>query len=102
MPKLEAFENIMKLSPMIVQACWNKNRSNLLQLPHIDESYLRHFQTKKRNIFNIRQFVATDHEERRSILRNLSDEQYDDVMRVCSNYPYVEIDAKIQSNREII
>jgi hypothetical protein len=45
-PKLEAIENIMKLSPMIVQGLLN-NKSPLLQLPHITESHLRFFETKK-------------------------------------------------------
>lgn len=38
----------MKLSPMIVQALWDKNKKySLLQLPHITENHLRHFVTKK-------------------------------------------------------
>ena len=38
----------MRLSPMIVQALWNKNKkSDLLQLPHLNENHLRHFVTKK-------------------------------------------------------
>jgi translocation protein SEC63 len=36
----------MKLSPMIVQGLLN-NKSPLLQLPHITESHLRFFETKK-------------------------------------------------------
>ncbi len=97
MPRLETIENMMKLSPMIVQACWNKTKSNLLQLPHIDESHLRYFNTKKKNVTNIRQFIAMDNEERRSTLRNLTDEQYEDIMRVCHFYPHVEITAEIKS-----
>jgi hypothetical protein len=47
-PRLETLENIMRLSPMIVQALWNKNKkSDLLQLPHLSENHLRHFVTKK-------------------------------------------------------
>lgn len=37
----------MRLSPMIVQALVYKTKSNLLQLPHIEEGHLRHFNTKK-------------------------------------------------------
>ena len=47
-PTLETLENIMKLSPMIVQALWDKNKKfSLLQLPYITESHLKHFVTKK-------------------------------------------------------
>ncbi len=45
-PRLDTIENTMKLSPMIVQALWN-TKSPLLQLPHIAESHLRFFETKK-------------------------------------------------------
>jgi len=45
-PRLDTIENTMKLSPMIVQALWN-TKSPLLQLPHITESHLRFFETKK-------------------------------------------------------
>jgi translocation protein SEC63 len=40
--------------------------------------------------------LAISHEDRRSILRNLTDEQYADIMRVCSFYPHVEMDANLQ------
>jgi translocation protein SEC63 len=45
-PRLDTIENTMKLSPMIVQALWS-TKSPLLQLPHITESHLRFFETKK-------------------------------------------------------
>jgi len=93
-PKLETIENIMKLSPMIVQAQWDRSRNSLLQLPYIEESDLRHFENKKRNIFNIRQFVETKDADRRSILRYLSDEQYSDIMKICETYPYITMDVR--------
>lgn len=92
-PRLETIESVMKLSPMIVQAIWD-NKCSLLQLPNIEESNLRHFATKKRNITTIKQFVATKDSDRRSILRYLTDEQYDDIMRVCEYYPHVEMIIK--------
>ena len=45
----------------------------------------------QRNITTIKQFVATKDADRRSILRYLTDEQYDDIMRVCEYYPHVEM-----------
>ena len=49
MPTLDTIEAGMKLSPLIVQALWDKS-SPLLQLPHIEEEMLKHFHTKRRNI----------------------------------------------------
>lgn len=91
-PQLETVENIMKLSPMIVQAMWDKNKKHsLLQLPYLNEGHLRHFVTKKRNIYDIKQFVQMEDCDRRSILRHLTNEQYEDIMRVCSSYPLIDM-----------
>jgi hypothetical protein len=35
--------------------------------------------------------------DRRSVLRHLNDEQYDDIMRTCECYPLVNMDVKIKS-----
>ena len=49
-----SIEFAMKLSPLIVQALWDK-QSPLLQLPHIEEDMLKHFHTKRRNIKSLQQ-----------------------------------------------
>ncbi|CAF1209495.1 unnamed protein product [Rotaria sordida] len=87
-PRLDTIESTMKLSPMITQALWH-TKSPLLQLPHITESQLRFFETKKRTIKSVRQFAAMNDEERRSMLRSITDEQYDDIMNVLSIYPHL-------------
>ncbi|CAF2060985.1 unnamed protein product [Rotaria magnacalcarata] len=87
-PKLETIENTMKLSPMLVQALLN-TKSPFLQLPHITENHLRFFETKKRTIKHIRQFAAIGDEQRRSMLRSITDEQYNDIMNVLAIYPHV-------------
>jgi len=46
----------MKLSPLIVQALWDK-QSPLLQLPHIEEDMLKHFYSRKRNIKTLLQLA---------------------------------------------
>jgi len=91
-PRLDTIENTMKLSPMIVQALWG-GKSPLLQLPHITESHLRFFETKKRTIKSIRQFAGMDDEERRSMLRSIADEQYDDIMKVLAIYPHLTMNV---------
>jgi translocation protein SEC63 len=92
-PNLDTLENAMKLSSLIVQALWD-SKNSLLQLPHVTEDMLRHFTTRKRNVRNIRQLASMKSDERRSMLRNMTDEQYDDVMNVISKMPLLEIDVR--------
>ena len=56
LPSLDTIENAMKLSPMVVQALWDK-QSPLLQLPHLEEDQLRHFHSRKRNIKTLQQLA---------------------------------------------
>jgi len=93
MPRLETIENCMRVSQMMVQGLWD-NKSPLLQLPHLNQENLRHFTTKKRSVRSIRQFASMKDEERRSLLRNLTGEQYEDVINVCSMFPVIEIKVK--------
>ncbi|KAK0178620.1 hypothetical protein PV327_007496 [Microctonus hyperodae] len=94
LPTIETIENCMKLSPMIVQGFWEFTNP-LLQLPHIEEEHLKHFSGKKRKIKTLQQLAQLKGDERRQILRSLSEEQYEDVMRVLGSMPY--IDFKVQS-----
>ena len=64
MPSVDTFENVMKLSAMIVQCLW-ENQSPLLQLPHLLPEQLKHFHTKKRNINSIEGFAALPKKQRR-------------------------------------
>jgi len=90
---LETIENCMKLCPLIVQGMW-EYKSPLLQLPHITEDNLKYFTSKKRHIKSIQQVAQLKHEERRHMLRNLSDEQYEDVMKVIGKMPYVDFQVR--------
>ncbi len=57
LPSLDTIEYAMKLSPMVVQALWDK-QSPLLQLPHIEEDQLnKHFHSRKRNIKSLQQLA---------------------------------------------
>merc|ERR1719336_3045294 len=90
LPSLDTIEFAMKLSPLIVQAIWDK-QSPLLQLPHIEEDMLKHFHTKRRNIKTLQQVAKLKDEERRSLLRKLTDEEYKDVIRVLASYPILDV-----------
>lgn len=88
MPRLETVENCMKVSQMVMQGLDQKS-SPLLQLPHIRPEMLKHFSTKKRHIQRIRDFISMKEDERISLLRSLSPDEYRDVMNVCATLPYV-------------
>ncbi|CAL1544944.1 unnamed protein product [Lymnaea stagnalis] len=94
-PRLESIENIMKMSQMVVQALDEKS-SPLQQLPHITPDILRHFTTRKRDIRHIRDFVNMKEEDRRQLLRSLSDSEYLDVVTVCAKMPYVEMTVRTE------
>lgn len=47
--------------------------------------------SSQRNVQRIRDLVAMEEEERRSLLRSLSDEEYQDVINVCATLPNVEM-----------
>jgi translocation protein SEC63 len=94
-PGLEVYETVMRLSQMISQQMWDR-QSVLLQLPHVQTDMLRHFRTRRRNITTIDEFVAMKSEDRRSLVRLLSDEDYMDVMAVCSSFPHISITTETQ------
>lgn len=55
------------------------------------------FSCLKRRIGSIRDFVTMPEPDRRSVLRNLTDEQYDDIMRVCKCYPIIDVKCHVKS-----
>nr|KAG5706886.1 hypothetical protein BaRGS_021392 [Batillaria attramentaria] len=89
-PRLETIENLMKLSQMIVQAL-DEKASPVQQLPHITPDMLRYFTTRKRNIRHIREFAAMKDEDRRQMLRSLTDAEYRNIVTVAASLPYVEM-----------
>ncbi|XP_071800761.1 translocation protein SEC63 homolog [Asterias amurensis] len=89
-PRLESIEFLMRQSPMIVQACWDK--TPLLQLPHFNEDTLR----KKRHIKAISQFVKMKDADRRNILRHLHEKQYQDILNVLKSLPKLDADVELE------
>ena len=54
---------------------------------------LRHFCSRKRNIRSVGQFLEMKEADRRNLLRNLTDMQYQDVVTVAGNYPFIDMDV---------
>ena len=95
-PYLETFENILKLGSLITQQLNESNCSPLLQLPHISESDLKHFTTKKRRIHSLDDIASITEEERRKLLRHLSQEEYLNVFAVLSGMPKVFMQVELE------
>lgn len=85
----------MKLSPMVIQGLW-EFKSPLLQLPYITEEHLRFFMTKKRHIKNLQQFAQLKMEESRLILKNLSDFEFDNIIRVLGTMPSIDFNIRCE------
>lgn len=95
LPTIETIENCMKLSPMIVQALW-EYKSPLLQLPYITEDHLKYFTNRKKHIKSLLQLAQLPGEDRRQVLRFLNDKQYDDLMKVLGNMPYIHFQVNTE------
>lgn len=95
LPPIETIENCMKLAPMVIQGLW-EFKSPLLQLPHVTEDHLKHFMNKKRFIKSIPQFMKLSSDERRSLLRDMTDDEYDNVMKVGSKMPLIDFSFRVE------
>ncbi|XKL64210.1 hypothetical protein PGB90_004296 [Kerria lacca] len=92
---IETLENCMKLCPMVVQALW-ECKSPLLQLPYVQEEHLKHFVIRRRYIRNVQQFAQLKLEDKKTILKFLKDDQFDDVMRVISKMPHIDFQVRCE------
>jgi len=95
LPSLDTVEATMRCSSLIVQALWDK-QSPLLQLPHIEEDMLKYFYSRRRNIKSLKQLAQMKEEDRRSLLRSISDDQYKDVMKVLSMMPHLSMSVRTE------
>ncbi|CAH1997493.1 unnamed protein product [Acanthoscelides obtectus] len=95
LPRLQTIENCMKLCPMIVQALW-EFKSPLLQLPYIGDDNLKYFNSKKRQIKSLEQFAQLKADERRNMLRDLGDDEYENIMKVLARMPVVDMQTQVE------
>lgn len=90
----------MKLSPMIIQGLW-EFKNPLLQLPYLTEDHV-HFIMKKKHIKNLQQFAQLKPEECRQLLRNFSDFEYENIMKVLGKMPLIDFSIRCEGKRYII
>ncbi|XP_041726805.2 translocation protein SEC63 homolog isoform X2 [Coregonus clupeaformis] len=94
-PRLVSIENCMKLTQMIVQGL-QESKSPLLQLPHFEEEHLRYCISKKYKVRSLQDLVSLKDSDRRSMLRFLGEEKYDEVMAVLASFPHITMETKLQ------
>uniref|UniRef100_A0A3P9P5D4 Translocation protein SEC63 homolog n=1 Tax=Poecilia reticulata TaxID=8081 RepID=A0A3P9P5D4_POERE len=94
-PRLVTIENCMKLTQMIVQGL-QETKSPLLQLPHFEEEHLRYCISKKYKVRTLQDLVSLKDSDRRSMLRFLGEEKYDEVMGVLGSFPHITMGIKLQ------
>ncbi|XP_037100520.1 translocation protein SEC63 homolog isoform X2 [Syngnathus acus] len=94
-PRLVTIENCMKLTQMIVQGL-QESKSPLLQLPHFEEEHLRYCISKKYKVRSLQDLVSLKDSDRRSMLRFMGEEKYDEVMAVLGSFPHITMDTKLQ------
>lgn len=82
--------HIIELHQHLVQGL-GYHESELLLLPFFDDELLKHCKTKKRNISTIAQLLALESTELNSLLRNLSPEQIETVLKEANKYPRIQI-----------
>ncbi|KAA8583126.1 hypothetical protein FQN60_015672 [Etheostoma spectabile] len=94
-PRLVTIENCMKLTQMIVQGL-QESKSPLLQLPHFEEEHLRYCISKKYKVRSLQDLVSLKDSDRRSMLRFLGEEKYDEVLSVLGSFPHITMDTILQ------
>lgn len=95
LPPIDTIENCMKLAPMLIQGLW-EFKSPLLQLPHLNEDNLKYFVNKKRYIKSLQQFAKLSSDESRSLLRDLTEQEYDNVMKVLGLMPLIDFSIRCE------
>ncbi|XP_076025582.1 translocation protein SEC63 homolog isoform X2 [Genypterus blacodes] len=94
-PRLVTIENCMKLTQMIVQGL-QESKSPLLQLPHFEEEHLRYCISKKYKVRSLQDLVSLKDSDRRSMLRFLGEEKYEEVLAVLGSFPHIAMETKLQ------
>jgi len=93
MPRLETLENVMKLSPMMVQGL-RETKSPLLQLPYFNDDFVKYcYSNKKHSVRNLRCLAEMREPDRRQMLRRMGDEEYETMLTVLRSFPIVDLNA---------
>ena len=90
---LQTSINVVEFQQYLTQALWVKD-STLKQLPHFTDAEVRHCVSGKQPIKTLAQFLRTDPENRKGMSK-FTDAEKEDVDRVCTVMPDVEMEVCI-------
>mmetsp|Transcript_96921 Transcript_96921/g.278403 ORF Transcript_96921/g.278403 Transcript_96921/m.278403 type:complete len:681 (-) Transcript_96921:97-2139(-) len=78
--------------------------SHLLQIPHINEEYVRQCATERSKVSTLAEFLATDAEQRKRLLYGMTPDQLLDVEAFCAHVAEVDLQATlcIEDESEIV
>lgn len=87
---------IMELQQHLLQATYPGDDS-IKQLPHITNTMLRRYNRnhKKNKISTVQQLCAMSEDERKSLLKSLTNEEYLDVMEVANRIPRLTVEKAV-------
>ncbi len=86
--------NCIQFGQYVTQACWTKD-STLMQLPHFTQKELKHATDGKKNVVKtIDKYIELADEDKRG-LKDMSEEQKQDVLKCCKLIPNITVESKI-------
>eukprot|EP00123_Amoebidium_parasiticum_P005950 comp17022_c0_seq1/m.15709 comp17022_c0_seq1/g.15709 ORF comp17022_c0_seq1/g.15709 comp17022_c0_seq1/m.15709 type:complete len:702 (-) comp17022_c0_seq1:169-2274(-) len=87
--------NALYANQLVVQGVDETRMTPVRQVPHINDDNFKYFVKGKRKITTVEQLLEMSDEDRRSMLRMLSDEEYQELMLVADNLPCVVVTPKV-------
>lgn len=78
------------LSQFLVQAAW-EDTLPVMQLPHITREICKHFVSGKRTIVTVSALLDLAEQERRALLRDLTNEECEDLVQIGESLPHLRI-----------
>jgi translocation protein SEC63 len=81
---------VLNFSQLFSQALF-PHQSELLQLPYMEQSFIKYFTTGKKKANTIIEFLKLEEDDRRSRLRDLEDDKYKKMLHASNSFPQVVV-----------
>lgn len=87
---------LIEIEQRIVQAM-TVHQSALFQLPFMTDQIFKHFNTKKRSVNTVKELVVLQEEDRRGLLKSLSEQEYKVITSVSNHFPALNVEKAYYS-----
>ena len=88
----------IEVTQMIVQAVWERelhDKTELSQLPHMQDGQLLQYCLEKKKekdrVKTVRRMLEKPEDDRRSMLRQMSDEHYNEMLAAAKRFPILDL-----------